>query len=132
MPATVIVAGISLARPEHGRSDVEGEQDDAVEETQEEQGQPLEQEEPEARQVDGAPEYRALLDRQDERIHELESQVAEAARSRESAEALAAEIERLRSDAAEERVGYELRLAAASSRSVSHQHSRHYRAKKPA
>ena len=71
--------------------------------------------EPEARQVDGAPDYRALLDAQDERIRELESQVAEAARSREAADKLAAEIERLRADAAEERVGYELRLAGARS-----------------
>ena len=92
---------------------MEGEQDGAVEETQEEQGQPLEPKEPETRQVDGAPDYRALLDAQDERIRELESQVAEAAKSQASAEALAAEIERLRADAAEERVGYELRLAGA-------------------
>ena len=119
MPATDYVAGISLARLEHGRSDVEGEQDGAVEETQEKQGQPLEQEEPEAR-VEPAPDYRALLDRQEARTRELESQVAEAAKSKESDDRLAAEIERLRTD------------AAASSRSVSHQHSRHYRAKNPA
>ena len=91
---------------------MEGEQDGAVEEAQEEQGQPLEQEEPEAR-VETLPDYRALLDAQDERIRELESQVAEAAKSRESADKLAAEIERLRAGAAEERVGYELRLAGA-------------------
>ena len=113
MPATVIVAGISLARPEHGRFDVEGEQDGKPEEAQEEQGQSAKPQEPEARQVDGAPNYRALLDAQDERIRELESQVAEAAKSQESADRLAAEIERLRADAAEERVGYELRLAGA-------------------
>lgn len=66
-------------------------------------------------QVDPAPDYRELLDAQDARIKELESQVAEAAKSRESADKLAAEIERLRADAAEERVGYELRLAGARS-----------------
>ena len=101
------------ARPERGRFDVEGELDGKPEEAQEEQGQSLEQEEPEARQVDGAPDYRALLDAQDERIRELESQVAEAAKSQEAADALAKEIERLRANAAEERVGYELRLAGA-------------------
>ena len=91
---------------------MEGELDGAVEEAQEGQGQSLGQEEPEAR-VEPAPDYRALLDAQDERIRELESQVAEAAKSQASAEALAAEIERLRADAAEGRVGYELRLAGA-------------------
>ena len=94
---------------------MEGEQDGAVEEAQEEQGQSAEPQEPEARQVDGVPDYRALLDAQDERIRELESQVDEAAKSREAADKLAAEIERLRADAAEERVGYELRLAGARS-----------------
>ena len=114
MPATVIVAGIFFARPGHGRSDVEGELDGAVEEAQEGQGQPEEPQEPEAR-VEPAPDYRELLDKQDARIRELESQVAEAAKSKESADKLAAEIERLRADAAEERMGYELRLAGARS-----------------
>ena len=97
---------------------MEGELDEASQGV-EEQGQQESQEqagrepqEPEAR-VEPAPDYRALLDAQDERIRELESQVAEAAKSKEAAEALAAEIERLRADAAEERVGYELRLAGA-------------------
>ena len=88
---------------------MDGELDGRPEEGQEEQGQP---EEPEAR-VEVVPDYKALLDKQDERIRELESQVAEAAKSQEAAETLAAEIERLRADAAEERVGYELRLAGA-------------------
>ena len=92
---------------------MEGEQDGKPqEEAQEEQGQPAE---PQGRapQVEPAPDYKALLDKQDARIRELESQVAEAAKSKESADKLAAEIERLRADAAEERVGYELRLAGA-------------------
>ena len=92
---------------------MKGEQDGAVEEAEEQQGQPEEPQEPEARQVEGEPDYKELLDKQDGRIRELESQVAEAAKSRESADRLAAEIERLRADAAEERVGYELRLAGA-------------------
>ena len=93
---------------------MEGEQDGKPqEEAQEEQGQPAEPQEPETR-VD-VPDYKALLDARDERIKELESQVAEAAKSKESADKLAAEIERLRADAAEERVGYELRLAGARS-----------------
>ena len=89
---------------------MEGELDGRPEEAQEGQGQPEEPQE-QAPRVDPAPDYRALLDAQDERIRELESQVAEAAKSKESADRLAAEIERLRADAAEERVGYELRLA---------------------
>lgn len=114
MPVTVIVAGIFFARPGLGRFGVEGEQDGAVEEAQEEQGQSEGQEEPEA-QVEPAPDYKTLLDKQDERIRELESQVADAAKLKESAEAFVKEIERLRADAAEERVGYELRLAGARS-----------------
>lgn len=66
-----------------------------------------------APQVEGAEDYRALLDAQEARIRELEGQVAEAAKSKESADALAAEIERLRAEAADERLGYELRLAGA-------------------
>lgn len=87
---------------------MEGEQDDTVEEAQEQQGQPQGRQ---AQQVDGAPDYQELLDRQEARIAELEAQVAEAAKSKESAEALAAEIERVRAEAAEEKVAYELRLA---------------------
>ena len=92
---------------------MEGEQDGKPEEAQEEQGQQEEPKEPEARQVGGAPDYRALLDKQDARIRELEGQVAEAAKSQEAADKLATEIERLRAEAAEERTGYELRLAGA-------------------
>ena len=97
---------------------MDGEPDEASQGV-EEQGQ-REQEEPAGAEPQGpearvglAPDYKALLDKQDERIRELESQVAEAAKSKEAAEALAKEIERLRADAAEERVGYGLRLAGA-------------------
>lgn len=115
MPATVIVAGIFLTRPDVGGPDVEGEQDGKPEEAQAEQGQQGEPTQPQGRQAQQVekPDYEPLLDRQDARIRELESQVAEAAKSREAVDKLAAEIERLRAEAAEERTGYELRLAGA-------------------
>lgn len=89
---------------------MEGEQDGTTQEAEERQGQPEEPQEQEAEQVEPALDYRELLDRQEARIAELEAQVAETAKSKESAEALAAEIERVR---AEEKVAYELRLAGA-------------------
>lgn len=92
---------------------MEGEQDGTTQEAEERQGQPEEPQEQEAEQVEPALDYRELLDRQEARIAELEAQVAEAAKSKESAEALAAEIERVRAEAAEEKVAYELRLAGA-------------------
>lgn len=113
MPVTETLRAFPFARPGHGRSDVEGEQDGTVEEAQEQQGQPTEPQEQEAKQVEPAPDYQDLLDRQDARIAELEAQVAEAAKSKEAADALAAEIERVRAEAAEEKVAYELRLAGA-------------------
>ena len=79
-------------------------------------GQPEEPQEPqeqEARQVEATPDYKELLDRQDARIAELEAQVTKVAKSKEFAEALAAEIERVRAETAEEKVAYELRLAGA-------------------
>lgn len=85
---------------------MEGEQDGKPEEAQEEQGQQA------PKQVE-RQDYKALLDKQDARIRELEGQVAEAAKSQEAADALAKEIEKLRADAAEERTGYELMLAGA-------------------
>lgn len=91
---------------------MEGEQDGTLQEAEEWQGQPEEPQERETPQVE-QPDYKELLDRQEARIAELETQVAEAAKSRESAEALAAEIERVRAEAAEEKVAYELRLAGA-------------------
>lgn len=91
---------------------MEGEQDGTPQEAEERQGQPEEPQEQEAKQVE-QPDYKELLDRQDARIAELEAQVAEAAKSKETAEALASEIERVRAEAAEEKVAYELRLAGA-------------------
>lgn len=59
--------------------------------------------------------YEAQLAKRDERIAELEAQVAEAAASKEAADALRSEIEAVKAAAAEERVEYELRLAGARS-----------------
>ncbi len=95
---------------------MEGDQDGAVEEAQTEQGQPEELQEREAQQVEQAPDYRELLDRQDARIAELEAQAqtAEAAKSQDAADKLVAEIERvLLAEASEEKVAYELRFAGA-------------------
>ncbi|MEE0798917.1 MAG: hypothetical protein ACLVKA_04645 [Collinsella aerofaciens] len=94
---------------------MEGDQDGAVEEAQTEQGQPEELQEREAQQVEQAPDYRELLDRQDARIAELEAQAqtAEAAKSQDAADKLVAEIERVRAEASEEKVAYELRFAGA-------------------
>lgn len=58
----------------------------------------------------GGSGYEALLAKRDERIAELEAQVAVAARSAEAAEALRSEIEAVKAAAADERVEYELRL----------------------
>ena len=66
-------------------------------------------------EVAGDSGYEALLAKRDERIAELEAQVAEAARSAEAAEALRSEIEAVKAAAADERVEYELRLAGARS-----------------
>lgn len=54
---------------------------------------------------------KAALAARDERIAELEKQVAEAAESKAAAKKLTDEIEKVRAEAAEERVAYELRLA---------------------
>lgn len=51
MPATVIVAGILLTRPDVGGPDVEGEQDGKPEEAQAEQGQQGEPTQPQGRQA---------------------------------------------------------------------------------
>ena len=63
--------------------------------------------------ADGGEGFKALLAQQDERIKELEAQVADAAKTRESAERLTAEIEKVKAQAADERVGFELKLAGA-------------------
>lgn len=61
----------------------------------------------------GEEEYRAALADRDKKIAELEAQIAEAAKSVESANALTKQIEDLRASAADERVGFELKLAGA-------------------
>lgn len=113
MPATVTLKAFSCPPVTGGV--VEGDQDGAVEEAQTEQRQPEEPQEREAQQVEQAPDYRELLDRQEARIAELEAQAqtAEAAKSQDTADKLAAEIERVRAEASEEKVAYELRFAGA-------------------
>lgn len=58
-------------------------------------------------------EYEAALRERDERIAALEGEIAEAARTAESAEALRTEMDELRRRGAEERVGFELQIAGA-------------------
>ena len=104
---------------------MDGEVDGAQETGQERQGQQgnqaaggEQQKQQEALQVGSAPsdeEIRAALAERDERIAQLEAQVAEASKTVESAEALARQIEELKASADEERVGFELRLAGARS-----------------
>lgn len=60
-------------------------------------------------------DYAALLAERDERIAELEAQVADAAKSAEAADALRGEIEGLRAQAESDRIEYGLRLAGARS-----------------
>lgn len=86
---------------------MEGEQDGAPQEAEEWQGQPTEPQERETPQAE-QPDHKELLDRRDVRIAELKAQVAEAAKSKESADAIAAEIARACTDASEEKVAYEL------------------------
>lgn len=61
----------------------------------------------------GEDEYRAALADRDKKIAELEGQIAEAAKSVESANALTKQIEQLKADADAERIGFELKLAGA-------------------
>ena len=60
-------------------------------------------------------EYRAALADRDKKIADLEGQIAEAAKSVESANALAKQIEELKAATDAERVGYELKLAGCRS-----------------
>lgn len=60
---------------------------------------------------DGHDEYKALLAKQEVRIKELEGQVTEAAKTAEAADALRGEIEQVKTQAGDERVECELRLA---------------------
>lgn len=65
--------------------------------------------------ADGPEGFRALIDARDRRIAELEAEVAGAAESKARADELGRRIEELKAESAEERVGYELRLAGARS-----------------
>ena len=58
-------------------------------------------------------DYEAALKERDERIAELEGEIAEAAKTAEGAEALRKEMDELRRKGDEERVGFELQLAGA-------------------
>ena len=76
----------------------------------------------EAQGVDGGDaggtsdaEYRAALADRDKKIAELEAQIADAAKTVESANALAKQIEELKAATDAERVGYELKLAGCRS-----------------
>ena len=60
-------------------------------------------------------EYRTALADRDKKIAELEAQIAEAAKSVESANALAKQIEELKKASDAERTGYELKLAGCRS-----------------
>lgn len=58
-------------------------------------------------------DYEAALKERDERIAALEGEIAEAAKTAESAEALRKEMDELRRRGDEERVGFELQIAGA-------------------
>lgn len=58
-------------------------------------------------------DYEAALKERDERIAELEGEIAEAAKTAESAEKLRAEMDELRRQGEEQRVGFELQMAGA-------------------
>lgn len=88
---------------------MDGEQDGAQAQGEKQQGQ-------KAPEQAGAPddeEIRAALAERDEKIAELEAQIAEAAKTAESAEALAKQIEDLKAASDAERCEFELRLAGA-------------------
>lgn len=65
---------------------------------------------------DGAgADWRALLAERDRRIAELEGDIAEAARTAQAAEALRAEMDELRRQGDEQRIGFELQMAGCRS-----------------
>ena len=65
--------------------------------------------------VDGLEGCKAALAERDKRIAELEAQVADAAKSAETAESLTKQIEELKASNEAERIGFELRLAGVRS-----------------
>lgn len=98
------------------------EQDGAQAQGEEQQGQQGDpqaddkQQEPKAPEQVGAPddkEIRAALAERDEKIAELERQIADAAKTVESAEALAKQVEELKAASDAERCEFELRLTGA-------------------
>jgi predicted RNase H-like nuclease (RuvC/YqgF family) len=94
----------------------EGNVTQAPDEKQQEKTQEDKQERAqESPQIEDAPDYKQLLDEQTTRIQELEAQVAQAAKTKESAEQLSKEITKLKEDAADQRVDFELRLAGCRS-----------------
>lgn len=97
---------------ENGGAREEGAVRQGLEQQEAPSGQQQErQEQPAAPGQVADDDYKAALASRDERIAELEAQVAEAAASKEATEKLSAEIEKVRAEAADERVAYELRLA---------------------
>lgn len=101
---------------------MDGEQDGAQTQGEEQQGQQGDpqadgkQQEPKAPAQVGTPddeEILAALAERDEKIAELERQIADAAKTVESAEALAKQIEELKAASDAERCEFELRLAGA-------------------
>lgn len=107
MPITETLWAFLFCPPGHGGSDVEGEQDGAPQEAEERQGQPTELQERETPQAE-QPDYKELLNRRGASIAELKAQLAEVAKSKESVDAIATEIERVRTEASEEKMAYEL------------------------
>lgn len=71
-------------------------------------GTPQDSSEPE-----GAEELRRALAERDEKIAQMEAQIADAFKSTEAAEALAKQIEKMKAAADEQRTSFELRLAGA-------------------
>ena len=104
---------------------MDGEQDGAQAQGEEQQGQQGDQQADDKQQGQKAPvqvgapddeEIRAALAERDEKIAELERQIADAAKTVESAEALAKQIEELKAASDAERCEFELRPGRGRSR----------------
>lgn len=104
---------------------MDGEQDGAQAQGEEQQGQQGDPQADDKQQGQKAPvqvgapddeENRAALAERDEKIAELESQMADAAKTVESAEALAKQIEELKAASDAERCEFELRPGRGRSR----------------
>ena len=81
------------------------------------QGEPAQQPEPQVEAGDDAAkaraDFEAALKERDARIAELEGEITQAAKTAESAEALRKEMDELRRQGDEQRVGFELQIAGA-------------------